>query len=217
MQATIDFKQHEGLLKLELDTGIGTLRSVTGYQHSHSDTIFDSDGRYSSAERQPPRPIPTRRIFENTFQENLDFTITAIDRLDLIIGFTYFHNTIDLRSRATTTRLAFPNACRRHAWHAAHRLPEELLTMAMPHQGLLAGFFDATFQATDRLTFNVGGRYSAEKQNIPPFRQHFCTTRSQAALCRGVTVPLGGLNAYVYDASASFQIQQVHPARLDPL
>ena len=27
----LDFKQHEGSLKLELDTGIGTLRSVTGY------------------------------------------------------------------------------------------------------------------------------------------------------------------------------------------
>ena len=33
----LDFNQHEASLKLELDTGIGTLRSVTGYQHSTVD------------------------------------------------------------------------------------------------------------------------------------------------------------------------------------
>ena len=40
--ADLDFKQHEGSLKLELDTGIGMLRSVTGYQRSTLGTTFDS-------------------------------------------------------------------------------------------------------------------------------------------------------------------------------
>ena len=47
----LDLKPHEGSLKLELDTGIGTLKSVTGYTSASLLTDFDSGGTYAA--RQP--------------------------------------------------------------------------------------------------------------------------------------------------------------------
>ena len=42
----IDTKQHEGSLTLELDTGIGMLKSITGYSQVTGITSFDFDGSY---------------------------------------------------------------------------------------------------------------------------------------------------------------------------
>ncbi len=89
----LDFRQHEGSLKLELETGIGTLRSVTGYTRVQTlPPHLISDGRYSSAgASSATETYSDSKLIDNTWQENLDFTVNAIDRLDLIIGATYFN------------------------------------------------------------------------------------------------------------------------------
>ncbi len=209
-QANLDFKQHEGMLKLELDTGIGTLRSVTGYQKGKLITIFDQDGRYSQALNAAADAIADVIALEKTWQENLDFTITAIDKFDLILGFNYFHNTLGFDPAHNNINRNFPNATGG--------------TLGTPLSAYLkfsdngydrtkaswSGFFDATFHATDRLTFNVGGRYSEEKQNIHTIRRLFCTTAA-GCLVSGATVPLGGMTSLVYDASASSKYSKFTP------
>jgi hypothetical protein len=73
------------LLKLELDTGIGTLRSVSGYSESSLVTTFDAGGTYVADN------YSTSDIRERNIQEAVDFNINAIDRVDLILGGTYFN------------------------------------------------------------------------------------------------------------------------------
>ena len=191
---TLVFKQHEGLLKLELDTGIGTLRSVSGYQRGYLTTSFDSDGRYSSAGAAATETISDSKLINDTWQENLDLTITAIDNLDLIIGATYFHNAERTAPDRIPTNFLFPNAVPTagpgtplSAYSVVSRSPYRRTKEAY------AGFFDATFQATDQLSINVGGRYSSETQNITTMKTCFAINASLG--CPVPSVPFVTYNA----------------------
>ena len=60
-----------------------------------------------------------------------------------------------------------------------------------------AGFIDATFHATDRLSINVGGRYSTETQSIFASNVNYCAV---VAGCAG-GIPVGGVTGTLYNAS----------------
>lgn len=190
----LDFKQHEGSLKLELDTGIGTLRSVTGYQHSTLATTYDSDGRYSRAGSAATETISDSELIDNTWQENLDFTINAIENLDLIIGGTYFHNSEKYAPGRANASYNFPNsnpAALAGTPFSAYTLISE--SDSRRTKEAWAGFIDATFHATDQLTINVGGRYSSETQNITAIKTCYAV---QASLgCPIVAPPVVRYNA----------------------
>ncbi len=194
-------KQHEGSLKLELDTGIGTLRSVTGYTQSQSRTAYDFGGTYvpDSYTDGVPR--------ERTWQENLDFTINAIDKLDLIIGGNYYNIKTDPQpgfatngtvylGPASYAPFTYPNPATTVVPLSDYRKFQELFSWRTKNAWAI--FADATFHVTDRLTINVGGRYSEEKQDISALTLNYCTTTGGCTpTINGVVTPvaLGGLTS----------------------
>ena len=199
--AVLDFKQHEGSLKLELDTGIGTLRSVTGYQHSDLVTTYDSDGRYSRAGISATDTISDSKILEDTWQENVDFTIDAIENLDLIIGGTYFNNKEKFAPGRENANYIFPNS--NAAAGVGTPFSSYILSTTSDYsrtKEAFAGFIDATFHATDKLTINVGGRYSKETQDISAIKKTYCTVAAGCTVA-GAAVPFHGVTGTVYNAT----------------
>lgn len=186
----LDFKQHEGLAKLELDTGIGTLRSVTGYEHSTLVTTYDSAGTTYT-----PSSVSDSLIIDNTWQENLDYTINAIDKLDLIVGFTYFHNEEHYGPGRGNATLVAPAGSPVGTPISSYILSNERGSQRTKEAW--AGFIDATLHVTDRLSINVGGRYSKETQDIAAQQYNYCTV---AAGCAG-GVAFGGVTSTVYNAA----------------
>jgi iron complex outermembrane receptor protein len=180
----LDFKQHEGSLKLELDTGIGTLRSITGYTEGRNKTYFDFGGSYV------PDGISGSLILDKTWQESIDYNITAIHNLDLVVGGNYYN----IKSRfgdgqpnanwtgpaayfpftypdPATTVIPFPDP--------AYRKAAE--TFFFRTKEAWAVFVDATFHATDKLSINVGGRYSKERQDVSGTKNIYCVDPTSAA------------------------------------
>lgn len=186
----LDFKQHEGFLKLEADTGIGTLRSVTGYQHSTLVTTYDSGGISYT-----PSSVADSKIIDDTWQENVDFTINAIENLDLIVGGTYFHNSERYAPGRANATLVAPAGSPIGTPISSYLLSNERDSQRTKEAWAL--FVDATFHATDRLSINVGGRYSKETQDIAAQQYNYCTV---TAGCAG-GVALGGVTSTVYDAT----------------
>ncbi|MDB5723992.1 MAG: Outer rane receptor protein, partial [Novosphingobium sp.] len=179
----LDFKQHEGSLKLELDTGIGMLRSTTGYTHGILRTTYDADGSYAAG------TYSDSLIHDKTFQESVDFTINAIHNLDLIVGGNYYHITSEYAPDKANVAFTANGQPVGTPLSSYLRLQEILFWRT---KQAYAGFVDATFHATDRLSINLGGRYSSETQDVAAEKHVFCTV---AAGCTdlGGTVPLGAI------------------------
>jgi iron complex outermembrane receptor protein len=207
----LDFRQHEGSLKLEWDIGIGTLRSVTGYQKSDLVTVFDSDGRYSRAGISPTDSISDSLIREKTWQENVDLTIDAIDGVDLIVGGTWFRNRESFAPGRENVNYSFPNndptavagtplSAYRKAFAAGYQREKEAY----------AAFFDATIRLTDALSLNVGGRYSKENQDIHAKKTTFCANPAGCVVGMN-TVPFGAQTAVVYDANGASTYKKFTP------
>lgn len=203
--AVLDFKQHEGALKLELDTGIGTLRSVTGYQHSTLVTTYDSDGRYSAfgLTGAANDTISDSLIYEDTWQENVDFTIDAIENLDLILGGTYFQNKEKFGKGRENANYVFPNTATSGPGtpFSSYRLAST--SDYARKKEAFALFFDATFHMSDKLSLNVGGRYSKETQDITAVKTSYCAVLTGCAAlgATAITVPFGGTRGQNYNAA----------------
>ncbi|MBV1689757.1 TonB-dependent receptor [Novosphingobium sp. G106] len=203
--AVLDFKQHEGSLKLELDTGIGTLRSVTGYQHSSLVTTYDSDGRYSAfgLTGVANDTISDSLIFEDTWQENVDYTINAIKNLDLIIGGTYFNNKEKFGKGRENANYVFPNTPTSGPGtpFSAYRLAST--SDYARTKEAFALFLDATFHVTDKLSINVGGRYSKETQDISAVKTSYCAVLTGCAAlgATAITIPFGASRGQNYNAT----------------
>jgi len=158
-----DSRQHEGLLKMELDTGIGTLRSITGYSQFKGVTSFDFDGSYI------PSSWSTSRQRSRTLQQAIDWSINAIDNVDLIVGATYFRDKLKFINPsvpysnfglAALTNYSpanpLPLSSYSKLWEAYFEQDKEAWGI----------YGEATFHASDRLALTVGGRYSHEDQEV---------------------------------------------------
>ena len=179
----LNFKQHEGSLKLELDTGIGTLRSVTGYAKATLATHFDFAGSYV------PDNFSASLIRDRVWQENLDFNIDC-----------------DRQSRSGHRRQLLPDEARlrsepcptpcssdRPRWGrwSTRRSPMSRSadykrftdTFFFRTKEAWAGFVDATFHATDQLSINVGGRYSEETQDVSGYKLLYSTVTGLPTSC----------------------------------
>jgi len=159
---TVRVKQHEGFLRLELDTGIGQLRSITGYTESRTKTDFDFDGSYL------PAFYSTGDIEDRTIQQTLDFTIKAGDSFDLLVGGQYYDiKTTYVEPSRTYIGPAFLGA-------PYDPTVETPLSSYLLSSDVIFGrkkkawaiYADGTFYATDRLALTLGGRYSKEKQDV---------------------------------------------------
>lgn len=137
--------------KIALDTGIGTLSSYTGFAMRHSKSVFDFDGS---------KPFITQSkstdIRQRTFQQTLDYSIDAIDRLDLILGGFYYNDKLNVNDARTYSG----------GVEEANRLRSQydLLTSKA-----YAFYLDATYLIANKLFLTGGVRYSHEKRRIAYF------------------------------------------------
>ena len=163
----LDLRQHESSLKLEYDTGIGTLRSVTGYTTSKLDTDFDSGGTYEAGN------YSSSRIFEKTLQENVDFAIDAIENVNLVIGGNYYRIRTRFDEGKTNALYLAPAGSPPGTPISAYRKFTD--TQFYRQKEAWALFADLNFQVSDQLSLNVGGRYSKEKQDVSGYKIQYST------------------------------------------
>ena len=154
----VQTKQHEGSLTMELDTGIGMLKSITGYSQMKARTSFDFDGSYLDGSWS------TSLITERTLQQAVDFSINAIKNLDLVVGATYFHDHLFFEEPSdfysgTSTDPGFTEK----PLSAYTKLFSAFFDQK---KDAWAAYFDATFHATSALSITLGGRYSSEDQDV---------------------------------------------------
>ena len=132
--------------KIEIDTGIGTLTSYTGYAHRLSHSTFDFDAS---------RPIISQSfddsINERTFQQTIDYSINAIDNLDLIIGAFYYHDRLDHDPGGANTVTATGIS------------RTSFIYLGSDAYALYA---DATYKLGESLFLTGSLRYSSEKRHI---------------------------------------------------
>jgi iron complex outermembrane receptor protein len=128
--------------KVKLTTPIGDLTSYSSYSSDTAVTYSDFDGGKSDV------VTAAGANSDAVVQQTLDYNITAIDRLNLIVGgnyfddeskggnFTYFHS---VQGNATKT---------------------DLITHAY------AAYVDGTYQILDHLFLSAGLRYSSEHKSL---------------------------------------------------
>lgn len=189
----LDLRQHESSVKIEYDTGIGTLRSITGYTTSKLVTTFDSGGTYEAGN------YSTSRIFEKTLQENVDWAIDAIDNFDIVLGGNYYRIRTQFDEGMPNTLYLAPAGSPPGTPISAYRKASE--TQFYRQKEAWALFADLTFHMTDRLSLNVGGRYSKETQDVSGYKINYCTTTGGCTVTRGgvpTAVPVGGVTTVAY-------------------
>jgi iron complex outermembrane receptor protein len=164
-QTRLPTSSHQGTLKLEWQTGIGTLTSYSGYTWRESRTEFDFDGTYADF------VYSTNRFEQDTYQQAVDLLVDSVEGLDLIVGGLWYKDDngmdpdIGTQSFGPNRRLTLRNvgAIATNAW---------------------AVYADATYAVTDRLSLNLGGRYSSEKKEVD-FTTYNFTTNPAGAITFG--------------------------------
>jgi len=127
--------------KLELDTGIGKLTSLTSYVNLKIEGDTDYDGNKVDLIRSGIRQ-PT-----NAFQQSVFYNITAIERLNLTIGGEFYHN-----------YGAF-DPVHNNAFGGSFGNVNKLRTDAY------AAYVDGTYEVVDRLFVTAGVRWAQEKRS----------------------------------------------------
>lgn len=139
---------HQGTLKLELETGIGTLTSYTGYTAREDRSRFDFDGTYNQL-------ISFTSAFDqNTFQQAVDLVIKAVDRLDLVVGAAYFNDDVH----------AVPELGGSSNFGSTGGLTSR--TVSGTTTKSYSAYADATYALTDALSINLGGRYTHDDKDV---------------------------------------------------
>ena len=134
--------------RVKWDTGIGTLLSTTGYAHRLSHSVFDIDGA-----REQFQGAFAYGIKQDTFQQSLDYNITAIHNLNLLIGAFYYKDRFNNRD---TQRFGA------HVPPAAPDAYENIRSTA----DAKAVYLDATLHLFDKLFLTAGARYHHEKRSF---------------------------------------------------
>lgn len=135
-------KLDEGTLKSEFETGIGKLTTHTSYAKRSLAIRFDFDGS------KLPISITNQYGIEKTFQQAADFSVTAIDKLDLVVGGLYYNDDNNGNFTPVTNGVAAATQFTR------------LRTVAG------SVYFDATYHLTDKLFLTGGARYSRERKHL---------------------------------------------------
>ncbi|MDQ4420330.1 TonB-dependent receptor [Sphingobium sp. DEHP117] len=159
LKSKINVKQNEGFLKLKLETGIGELRSISAYTNTTVDTPFDPDGSYV------PAQYFTNKQRDRSWQQTLDYSISAIDNLDLLVGAQYINIKTSYPGPATfyLGPTSFNPAVEVPLSQYSVFYRDEVFNRT---KEAWAAYADATFHLGDRLSINAGGRYSEETQDV---------------------------------------------------
>ncbi|WP_162527147.1 TonB-dependent receptor [Sphingomonas solaris] len=135
-------KLDEGTLKAEITTGIGKLSSYTSYADRTIGIRFDFDAS----------KLPISRTDQNarqkTFQQSVDYSIDAIDNVDLVIGGLYYHDKFRSNFVPTTNGV-----------RGVQQFINTRGTAA-------AAYIDATYNITPNLFLTGGARYSYERKHL---------------------------------------------------
>jgi len=118
---------------------IGTLTSYTGYARRDIDSQFDFDASFADIS------FSDTLYYEDSYQQAIDFTFERWGDLDLTVGGTYWNDEVNTDPSFNSANFV--------------RLQESYAKVATV---AWAAFFDANYHFTDRLTLNVGGRYTKE-------------------------------------------------------
>jgi|GEM_PF-614147 len=183
-----DLKQNEGFLNLELDTSIGKLRSITGYTVGETETTYDSFGTYV------PDIILDSIVKDKTWQQSIDFSVNAIEKLDLVVGGNYYNiktsyepgrANVAYFGPALVTPFTYPNPATTLVPFSAYRRASEQDFSRTKEAWAL--FADATFHATEALSITLGARYSKETQDVAANVVNYCAD-PLAATSLGCTI-----------------------------
>ena len=139
--------------KVAIETGIGTLTSYTGYAKRLSHSVFDFD-----ASKAVITQSSNTSIRERTFQQTLDYSITAIDNLDLIVGGFYYNDKVDFGKGGANSFAG--------SFNAAGLQNTQFVFLSSKAYALYA---DATYQFGDSLFLTGGVRYNHERRGIRYF------------------------------------------------
>lgn len=134
--------------KVKWDTDIGTLSSYTSYAHRLSHSVFDIDGSF--AQLQSSRGVGINQF---TFQQSLDYAIDAIDRVNLVVGASYYNDLFDNRNSE------------RYALQMPPAAPDAYQNIRSTAEAM-AVYVDATWQLTDKLFLTGGARYHDESRGF---------------------------------------------------
>jgi iron complex outermembrane recepter protein len=200
---TVNFKQHEGSLKLEWDTSIGKLRSVTAYTNGQSESNFDFNGNYV------PDLFSSSIVRDRTWQESIDFNIDTIENVDLVIGGNYYNIKTDFKpdnpstvwlGPASFSPFTYPDPATTLVPLTDYR--RSSATQFFRTKEAWGLFADITFHATEQLSINVGGRYSKETQSVSGQVDNYCTVTVGCAVGAN-TVAVGGIISTPYTPATS--------------
>lgn len=149
-------KTKEATLKLSWESDIGTLTSRTGYARRNVHYAFDFDGSYAD------NSYSDNYQKSRTFQQSLDYVITAIDKVDLLVGAFYYDDKVT------------PDAAYSSQAFGANHVPTTGATTVLGAKAW-AVYVDGTFHLTDALSITAGGRYNHDKKSVFEFVQTIST------------------------------------------
>ena len=175
----LNYRQHEGSLKLELDTGIGKLRSITGYSVAKLLTRFDFGGSYV------PDSFSPSDLKDRTIQESVDFTFDTAKNFDLIVGGNYYNIKFNYDPNTPSSAFAYAGAAVNPATTTVPLSDYKRAsdTFFFRTKKAWAVFADATLHATDRLSIKVGARYSEETQNVSGYKVNYSVVTGLPTSC----------------------------------
>ena len=162
-------KQNEAFLKMELETSIGTLKSVTAYTVNKTSTYYDFAGSYL------PDFYSGYVIRDRAWQSSLDYSIDAIDNLDLVVGGNYFNSKTNFLDDHLNSFFVYAGPA---VDPGTTIVPLSSYALSNERQfkrtkESWAIFADATFHVSDRISLNVGGRYTEETQDVAAQRNFY--------------------------------------------
>ena len=138
-------KTNQGTLKLVWATDIGTLTSYSGYTQIEQPLKFDFDGSYADL------TYSTAVFEQDAKQQTVDFAITAVEKLDLVVGASYVNDDVHVDPDNL-----FYNYGPGKAVATVSRSGTEAESYAV--------YADGTYRLTDVLSVSAGARYTDEKK-----------------------------------------------------
>jgi iron complex outermembrane receptor protein len=156
-----DVRLNEGTLKLEAQTPYGKLTSNTGFAHRGTTLDFDFDESWIAA-------LDSYQYYaQDTFQESVNYNITAIEHLDLVVGAEYMHDDQAEVRGSPYSEINVPLSLY-SVFNPA--LPSTILNYTTQSWSKIsrsyAFYLDATYHLTDALSVDVGGRYSNDYVHV---------------------------------------------------
>jgi iron complex outermembrane receptor protein len=161
----------EFMVTADWDIGFGTLTSRTSYADTKSHFVLDQD--------QTLVPYASSDTFftRNTFSESLDFATTSLDRWTVLAGVFYFRDKgINRATFVNAGSILTSPSTYINTFNFAGSVEQILRTRS------ISAYIDVTYEITDKLFLNAGGRYNRDKKKF------------QALLSGNTLVPAFNLN-----------------------